>query len=107
MWYSSHIDTVSFLIKKVARLPSETLVKLSQLKAAVETAFCQEFSRYPVAEAQVAQIVETSGHFAGSFYNYFADLIDAYRYIYQVAMRDIHQSLRPDRAWPRFSDHSP
>lgn len=94
MWYSNHIDTVSFLIKEVARLPSETLVKLKPTKkAAIETALLTEFSRYPVAEAQVARIVKDAGISRGAFYNYFADLIDAYRYIYQVAMHDIHQSL--------------
>lgn len=94
MWYSIHIDTVSFLFKEVARVPSKTLVKLKPTKkAAIEAALLAEFSRYPVAEAQVARIVKDAGISRGAFYNYFADLIDAYRYIYQVAMHDIHQSV--------------
>ncbi|MEE6710740.1 TetR/AcrR family transcriptional regulator [Pediococcus acidilactici] len=75
-------------------MPSETLVKLKPTKkAAIEAALLAEFSRYPVAEAQVARIVKDAGISRGAFYNYFADLIDAYRYIYQVAMHDIHQSV--------------
>ncbi len=75
-------------------MSSETLVKLKPTKkAAIEAALLAEFSRYPVAEAQVARIVKDAGISRGAFYNYFADLIDAYRYIYQVAMHDIHQSV--------------
>ncbi|WWL93967.1 hypothetical protein V6R94_10640 [Pediococcus acidilactici] len=49
-------------------MPSETLVKLKPTKkAAIETALLSEFSRYPVAEAQVARIVKDAGISRGAF----------------------------------------
>jgi AcrR family transcriptional regulator len=39
-----------------------------------------EFSRYPLGKAKVAHIVEGADIARGSFYKYFDDLTDAYRY---------------------------
>ncbi|MHA3065379.1 TetR/AcrR family transcriptional regulator [Lacticaseibacillus saniviri] len=64
-------------------------------KARVTSALLTEFSTYSLDEAQVARIVKDADIARGAFYKYFDDLADAYRYIYGVAMQDIHAQLRP------------
>lgn len=72
--------------ERIARLKSEK-------QNAIEWALLKEFTLHPVAEAQVARIVKVAGISRGAFYNYFKDLPDAYRYIYKIAIRNIHQNL--------------
>lgn len=75
-------------------MPTSTFLNLKpEKKQTVTQAILQEFSAYPFADAQVARIVKTAGIARGAFYKYFADLADAYVYIYGVAMRDIHQQI--------------
>lgn len=59
----------------------------------IKTALLTEFSQYPVADAQVARIVVNAQIARGAFYKYFRDLKDAYRYIFDVAMQEIHTQL--------------
>lgn len=64
-------------------------------KARVTQALLTEFSNHSLADAQVARIVKDADIARGAFYKYFDDLTDSYKYLYSVAMRDIHLNLRP------------
>ncbi|WP_225046628.1 TetR/AcrR family transcriptional regulator [Lacticaseibacillus kribbianus] len=71
-----------------------TFHHLSEEKQArVRDALLNEFSQYPLAEAQVARIVKDAGIARGAFYKYFADLPDAYNYVFGVAMYEIHRTM--------------
>lgn len=74
----------------------QTFLNLPQeKKKRVEQAMLHEFSTYPLAKAQVARIVKEANIARGAFYKYFADLTDAYVYIYQQALRAIHWQINP------------
>lgn len=78
-------------------MPSTTFDHLStEKKARVTAALLTEFSEHSLAEAQVARIVTTAGIARGAFYKYFADLTDAYQYLYRLALRDIHRDAGGD-----------
>jgi AcrR family transcriptional regulator len=62
-------------------------------QARVTAALLAEFSHYPLAQAQVARIVTAADIARGAFYKYFQDLTDAYQYVFQQAMREIHSQL--------------
>ncbi|MGF2385360.1 TetR/AcrR family transcriptional regulator [Lentilactobacillus otakiensis] len=73
---------------------STTFTNLSDEKQTkIRQALLKEFSEEPLATAQVAPIVKTAGIARGAFYKYFDDLTDAYKYLYGVAMRDIHSEI--------------
>ncbi|WP_179395243.1 TetR/AcrR family transcriptional regulator [Lacticaseibacillus absianus] len=68
-----------------------------QKQARIRQALLDEFSQHPLATAQVARIVAQAGIARGAFYKYFDDLTDAYRYVFGLAMQDIHAGLpQPD-----------
>ncbi|KRN21876.1 TetR family transcriptional regulator [Lacticaseibacillus camelliae DSM 22697 = JCM 13995] len=62
-------------------------------QARIRQALLNEFSHYSLADAQVARIVKDAGIARGAFYKYFTDLTDAYRYLFGIAMREIHQGM--------------
>lgn len=62
-------------------------------QARIRQALLNEFSHYPLAEAQVARIVKDADIARGAFYKYFADLTDAYQYLFGIAMGLIHSSM--------------
>ena len=69
---------------------STTFTHLSNEKQTkIRQALLKEFSEQPLAIAQVAPIVKTAGIARGAFYKYFDDLIDAYKYLYGIAMQDL------------------
>ena len=73
---------------------STTFKNLSAEKQrTIRQALLKEFSEQPLASAQVAPIVKTAGIARGAFYKYFDDLTDAYKYLYGVAMQDIHSDI--------------
>lgn len=73
---------------------STTFTNLSDEKQTkIRKALLKEFTAQPLATAQVAPIVKTAGIARGAFYKYFDDLTDAYKYLYGVAMRDIHSDV--------------
>lgn len=75
-------------------MPSSTFENLNeQKKEHIKTALLAEFSKYTLAEAQVARIVKDAGIARGAFYKYFTDLTDAYEYLYRLAMQDIHRTI--------------
>lgn len=73
---------------------STTFINLTaQKKALITDALLNEFSNHSLSEAQVSRIVKESGIARGAFYKYFDDLKDAYSYLYQYALKDIHQDI--------------
>jgi len=78
-------------------LPSTTFDHLPTAKKdRITAALLTEFSDHGLAEAQVARIVTNAGIARGAFYKYFADLTDAYQYLYQVALSQIHRDAGGD-----------
>ena len=72
-----------------------TFVNLPQdKKEKITQALLNEFSNHPLAEAQVARIVKEAEIARGAFYKYFEDLSDAYEYLYQLAMKEIHSFVK-------------
>lgn len=59
-------------------------------KQLIRQALLTEFSQHDLADAQVARIVKSAGIARGAFYKYFADLTDAYRYIYYYILQELH-----------------
>lgn len=83
---------------------TSTFLNLNPEKQAkIQEALLTEFSTHPLAEAQVAPIVKKAGIARGAFYKYFDDLTDAYRYIYGVAMKDIHTRIDQEVATQTFN----
>ncbi|EEU20980.2 hypothetical protein HMPREF0525_01016 [Lactobacillus jensenii 27-2-CHN] len=94
--------TLCHLIERVKDkdMVKSTFQNLNQeKKKRVTDALITEFSSYSLADAQVARIVKSSGIARGAFYKYFDDLTDAYEYVYQLAMKDIHAGLKPSKAF--------
>ncbi|MFL2028798.1 TetR/AcrR family transcriptional regulator [Loigolactobacillus zhaoyuanensis] len=82
---------------------STTFLNLEATKQArITDALLQEFSTHPLATAQVARIVQQAQIARGAFYKYFTDLPDAYRYLYQQAMQEIHSTI-PRAAFTTFT----
>lgn len=75
-------------------MPSTTFLNLNEpKKAKINQALLTEFSNHSISDAQVARIVKSAGIARGAFYKYFDDLHDAYNYLYQQAMSDIHKKI--------------
>lgn len=63
-------------------MPSATFYRLAPEKQErLLTAATQEFSRRPFSEASINQIIKDAGIPRGSFYMYFADKEDLFRYV--------------------------
>lgn len=72
-------------------MPSTTFQNLTATKQAnVKQALVDEFSNHTLATAQVARIIKQAGIARGTFYKYFPDLIDAYQWLLQTVMEDLH-----------------
>lgn len=50
-----------------------------------------EFTTYALVDAQVARIIKRAEISRGSFYTYFTDLNDAYKWVFGQVMRNVHQ----------------
>ncbi|USS93478.1 TetR/AcrR family transcriptional regulator [Fructilactobacillus ixorae] len=76
-------------------MPTKTFEKLTKEKQArINAALLKEFSAYSLAEAQVARIVVDAEISRGSFYKYFNDISDAYRYEFSQVMADLHAPFK-------------
>lgn len=74
-------------------MASKTFANLAPAKQnRIRQALLTEFSQHDLADAQVARIVKQAGIARGAFYKYFADLTDAYNYLYHFALLDLHNS---------------
>lgn len=72
----------------------QTFINLSNEKQErVLNAARKEFSRAPLNEASVANIIKDAGIPRGSFYQYFNDLEDIFYYILETHSKDIKQRL--------------
>lgn len=75
-------------------MPSTTFLNLNEdKKQKITQSLLLEFSNHSVSEAQVTRIVKEAGIARGAFYKYFNDLQDAYTYLYQQAMVEIHEKI--------------
>lgn len=78
-------------------MPSQQFQRLAAGKRhKINQALFHEFTAYSLADAQVARIVKEAGIARGAFYNYFADLTDAYSYLFGIEMQRIHRPLGID-----------
>lgn len=59
----------------------------------VRNALLHEFVEHPLAEAQVARIVQEAEIARGAFYKYFTDLTDAYNYTFAFVMGAVHRGV--------------
>lgn len=76
------------------KMPSTTFLNLNgDKRKKVVQSLLLEFSNHSVSDAQVARIVKEAGIARGAFYKYFNDLQDAYGYLYQQAMVEIHKKI--------------
>ncbi|USS87946.1 TetR/AcrR family transcriptional regulator [Fructilactobacillus hinvesii] len=76
-------------------MPTTTFEKLpAEKQERINAALLKEFSAYSLAEAQVARIVDDAGISRGSFYKYFNDISDAYRYEFQQVMSELHAPFK-------------
>lgn len=74
----------------------QTFLNLSdEKKQRVTDALLHEFSNHALTEAQVARIVKDANIARGAFYKYFDDLTDAYTYLYEIAIQQIHMNMQP------------
>ncbi|PTM23621.1 TetR family transcriptional regulator [Lactobacillus sp. PFC-70] len=75
-------------------MPTTTFDHLTAPKRdRITAALLTEFSAHSLATAQVARIVKQADIARGAFYKYFADLTDAYQYLYGLALDQIHQAV--------------
>ncbi|MCT7693769.1 MAG: TetR/AcrR family transcriptional regulator, partial [Lactobacillus iners] len=76
----------------------KTFINLnSAKKQKIEQVMLDEFSNYDLNQANVARIVKEAGIARGAFYTYFDDLEDAYLYVYNKAMLQIHNPIKMDK----------
>lgn len=72
-------------------MPSQTFMNLpAEKKARITQALLNEYSRQPLAQAQVTPIVKDAQIARGAFYKYFEDQKDAYNYLYQEVLKEVH-----------------
>lgn len=75
-------------------MPKETFFHLDKEKQQrIMKAARKEFSRVPLAEASIAQIIKDAEIPRGSFYQYFEDKEDLYFYYFQSMRRDSQKEL--------------
>ncbi|GLB46248.1 hypothetical protein WR164_02270 [Philodulcilactobacillus myokoensis] len=53
----------------------------------------KEFSKFPVSKAKVSRIIVSANIARGSFYKYFDNLEDSYRYTFDCVMQTVHADL--------------
>ncbi|BCA84958.1 TetR family transcriptional regulator [Enterococcus saigonensis] len=75
-------------------MPKETFFHLTREKQQrIMKAAKKEFSKVPLGEASIAQIIKDAGIPRGSFYQYFEDKDDLYFYYFQNMRRNSQQEL--------------
>jgi AcrR family transcriptional regulator len=91
--------------QKEMKMAKDILTRIkTEKKQNLKTALIDEFSVYSIADAQVARIVAQANISRGSFYTYFEDLYDAYEWVFELVMDEIHhdQFAPPFEATIRF-----
>ena len=80
-------------------MPSATFEGIQREKRErIQQALVQEFSAYPLLDAQVARIVAAAHISRGAFYVYFTDLADSYRWVLNETLRPIEGDLGKELA---------
>ena len=75
-------------------MPSKTFNNLKPEKQQkIFQALLKEFSTFPLAKSQVSRIIKSANIPRGSFYTYFSNLKDAYMYVLNIVLQDIHIDL--------------
>ncbi|ADG39710.1 MULTISPECIES: TetR/AcrR family transcriptional regulator [Leuconostoc] len=75
-------------------MPTKTFLNLSSEKQhKLYDAMYREFSDHVLAESKVSNIVTAAQISRGSFYTYFDDLEDAYRWVLNDVILDIHKNI--------------
>ncbi|HAE43264.1 MAG TPA: TetR/AcrR family transcriptional regulator [Clostridiales bacterium] len=70
-------------------MPKQTFFNLSEEKRSkITSAALEEFSEYSFSKSSINRIVAKAGIPKGSFYQYFEDKLDLYRYILQLIADD-------------------
>ncbi|AEN98662.1 TetR/AcrR family transcriptional regulator [Lactobacillus sanfranciscensis] len=73
-------------------MPTTTFFNLKEAKRdRITKVLLDEFSTNSLNDAKISTIVTKAEIARGAFYKYFADLTDAYQYIFSLAMKSIHQ----------------
>lgn len=78
--------------ERMVQLPTSTFFNLPETKRKrIIDAATNEFSKYALASASIARIVEQAEIPRGSFYQYFTDIKDLYKYILDlIAEKKLH-----------------
>ncbi|GAO99478.1 TetR/AcrR family transcriptional regulator [Fructobacillus ficulneus] len=75
-------------------MPKPTFINLkADKKQKLEKILLTEFSENSLLDANINHIVKTAGIARGSFYTYFSDLNDAYRYTLSQVLEEVHGHL--------------
>lgn len=76
-------------------MPTDTFIKLSQEKKdKIIMAAKKEFSRVPIEDTSIKNIVEEAGIARGSFYQYFTSKEDLLEYMMQSEMNDLENVVK-------------
>lgn len=83
-------------------MPTTTFLNLNEDKQnQIFHALIKEFSQYRLMEAQVARIINDCSIARGSFYKYFEDIHDSYRYALKRVLKEVHfdvfQQIRAEK----------
>jgi AcrR family transcriptional regulator len=71
-------------------MPTNVFFNLKEKKKeSIIKALIDEFSRFPLEEVQIKRIVESCNIARGSFYQYFSDNIDAFKYTLRIVRANI------------------
>ncbi|OJG57587.1 TetR family transcriptional regulator [Enterococcus mundtii] len=85
---------MSFLCGEESTMPTQTFFHLPEEKQQrLLEAARVEFSRVPLNEASIAQIVKLAGISRGSFYQYFEDKEDLYFYYFETVRSDSTKNM--------------
>ena len=75
-------------------MPSNTFFRLEKEKQdKILEASKKEFSKFPLEEASIANIVKEAGIPRGSFYQYFTGKEDVFFYLFEEARRNLEDSF--------------
>lgn len=73
-------------MERVNKMPKQTFFNLEpERREKIIAAAVDEFARHPFEQASLTRIVENCGIAKGSMYQYFADKLDLYLYIVELA----------------------
>lgn len=83
-------------------MPSENFFDLNRIKKeSIQKAICREFLTKPYTEVKASRLAEVAGISRASFYQYFLDKEDAFRYVFMMSLKEfvdrIIESLKQEK----------